>query len=143
MKRAAVALIHDPCGHVLCVWNKMAWSLPGGKVEPFETPSQAVVRELLEEVGIQRGDIYYVGQIYSAPGSLDPAVNVAVFRVTIGSGCEPRQCEPDSPVKWASVRWFIKNTGPYPPFYKCMFQLIGRAKKIGRAGMSLPPARLG
>lgn len=28
------------------------WELPGGKVEPNETPTQAVVRELKEEVGI-------------------------------------------------------------------------------------------
>ncbi|MGB0768491.1 MAG: (deoxy)nucleoside triphosphate pyrophosphohydrolase [Phycisphaeraceae bacterium] len=28
------------------------WELPGGKVEPHETPRQAVVRELREEVGI-------------------------------------------------------------------------------------------
>ncbi|MBX2852818.1 MAG: (deoxy)nucleoside triphosphate pyrophosphohydrolase [Phycisphaeraceae bacterium] len=33
------------------------WELPGGKVEPNESPSDTVVRELLEEVGIKVGPI--------------------------------------------------------------------------------------
>ena len=28
------------------------WEIPGGKIEPFETPEEATIRELKEEVGI-------------------------------------------------------------------------------------------
>ncbi|MFQ5468318.1 MAG: 8-oxo-dGTP diphosphatase MutT [Kiloniellaceae bacterium] len=54
---AAVALI-DVDGRVLLArrpeGKAMAglWEFPGGKVQPGETPEQAVVRELAEELGI-------------------------------------------------------------------------------------------
>ena len=54
---AAVALV-DPDGRVLIAQRPegktMAglWEFPGGKVEPGETPEQALIRELQEELGI-------------------------------------------------------------------------------------------
>ena len=58
---AAVALV-DPDGRVLLAQRpdgkSMAglWEFPGGKVEPDETPEDALVRELKEELDIETWD---------------------------------------------------------------------------------------
>lgn len=44
----------DTDGRFLMVRNrKRAWEMPGGKMEPGETPTQAVIREFLEETGYE------------------------------------------------------------------------------------------
>jgi 8-oxo-dGTP diphosphatase len=54
----ACALV-DPDGRVLLAQRPTGkqhaglWEFPGGKVEPGETPEQALVRELREELGIE------------------------------------------------------------------------------------------
>ena len=54
----ACALV-DPGGRVLLAQRPTGkqhaglWEFPGGKVEPGETPEQALVRELREELGIE------------------------------------------------------------------------------------------
>ena len=54
----AVGILRAPDGRVLLAERTATqlsagfWELPGGKVDPGETPAQAVVRELAEEIGI-------------------------------------------------------------------------------------------
>lgn len=55
---AAGAVVLDPGGRVLLVRRGRApsageWTLPGGRLEPGESPEQAVVRELREETAIE------------------------------------------------------------------------------------------
>ena len=54
MMPSVAALVRNEAGHVL--FQRRAddglWSLPSGAIDPGETPSQAVVREVLEETGL-------------------------------------------------------------------------------------------
>src|SRR3954449_5999972 len=52
------AVVHDPAGRLLLVQrghdpHRGRWSLPGGRIEPGESPEQAVVREVREETGLE------------------------------------------------------------------------------------------
>lgn len=53
---AAGALFFDDAGRVLLVkpTYKEGWDIPGGYVEPGETPIEACVREVKEELGLDR-----------------------------------------------------------------------------------------
>jgi ADP-ribose pyrophosphatase YjhB (NUDIX family) len=65
---AVSVIITDPGGHLLLIrrTDNNYWSIPGGGVEPGESVSQAAVREVKEETGIDCEVTGLVG-IYSDP----------------------------------------------------------------------------
>jgi 8-oxo-dGTP pyrophosphatase MutT (NUDIX family) len=98
MTPAAGAIVVNTEGHILL--QKRAdngrWAPPAGGVEPYESPTQAVVREVWEETGILVEPIHLVG-IYSGPLyniTFDNGHQVEIFSVTylcrpIGGHPEP------------------------------------------------------
>lgn len=86
--------------------RKGYWSLPGGKIEPGETASEAAVREILEETGLEvaiRGlvDVHNVIGRDSA-GEVDIHYIICVYFGTCGAG-EPKAAADISDACFVSI----------------------------------------
>lgn len=72
MKRGAGLLIFRPDGHAFLIRRSKSvrhpgeWDLPGGGVEPGETPGQAACREAAEETGDVLPSVSQFGSVTSA-----------------------------------------------------------------------------
>src|SRR5262245_11052178 len=60
---AVTGIIFDDRGRILLVRDTASgvWTAPGGAVEPHETPSDAVVREVWEETGLYTAPVRILG----------------------------------------------------------------------------------
>ncbi len=89
-RRAAAVIVRD--GRVLMVREREAhevWTLPGGGIEPGETPSQAVVREVAEETGLTAVSARYLFEApYPSGMTAVHAVEVADSGAPLAAGAE-------------------------------------------------------
>ncbi|HEX5357997.1 MAG TPA: NUDIX domain-containing protein [Aquabacterium sp.] len=64
-----VVIARNPSGHILLVHDRDSdnWTLPGGIIEPGETPADAAVREVWEETRVVASLTHIVG-VAGGPG---------------------------------------------------------------------------
>ena len=72
------------------------WEFPGGKVEPGETPEQALVREIYEELALEIS----VGRLLAKVGG--PDLELWAYQAHINSGT-PSLSDHDE------IRWFTRE----------------------------------
>lgn len=110
MYRCAAAILTDAEGRVLLLWQPRGkYGLPGGVVEPGETPPQAAVREAREEIGVEVRLEYLVGTCHLSGGGQIDMVN-SVYRARIVSG-EPCTADENEVLR---LDWVVSGHLPSP-----------------------------
>jgi 8-oxo-dGTP pyrophosphatase MutT (NUDIX family) len=99
---ALVVLWHGERVLMVYVRERACWELPGGGIEPGETPREAAVRELWEETGQQLDpeELRFVGHARTALGPQQRVLYGGVFTARTE---RPRAFAPNSEI--SAVHW--------------------------------------
>jgi 8-oxo-dGTP pyrophosphatase MutT (NUDIX family) len=109
------AVIEDELGRILLQEKSSgeAWSLPGGAIEPGETPEQAICREVREETGLLVEPRRIIGVYggrhfrYTYPNG-DKVEYLVVLYLCVPTGTSSEPPDPET----RSLRYFGKKEMP-------------------------------
>ena len=89
------------------------WSFPGGFVDLHEEPSDAAIREVLEETGYVAEVDELIG-LYTSTGPGGKCVAIAVYAGRVIGGSDAEAIAPSEEV--AAIRWFDHTELPWDEF---------------------------
>lgn len=129
MLTAVCALIwNDEGNKVLAVSRRGKpedMGLPGGKVDPGETPEHAIIREVLEETGLQ---VLSIEKVYSRVcEGADPFFAICYKTCCFG---EPEMREEGIHVKWLSKEELLNERNTFAKYNKGLFDYLDRGKNV-------------
>jgi len=99
-----------------------SWTLPGGKVEENETPEQAIVREVLEETGLQ----VEVGPILETLVLEREGFSYRIVDFLCRGIGDPNAADDVS-----AARWVLPHKWPSLSLTPEVLRVIGHAIKLG------------
>lgn len=89
------------------------WALPGGKIEPGETPAAAAEREVLEETGVLVRKLFHHRVPFTSCVFEDGAHWITLLYEAFEWSGELKHCEPEKGSMW---QWFPPTVLPKPLF---------------------------
>lgn len=126
----AAIVLRDAQGRVLSVrkGSSPRFQMPGGKLEAHESPLEAALREVREEVGLdlKNAAIRPLGD-FSAPASNEPGFTVVSHVFIADEVFNPQQVRPHAEI--AEVDWFdpaAPTTRPQAPLQAKIFAAVAQ-----------------
>ncbi len=102
------AIIRNDENQILLLENKDYWDIPGGRMDQGEDIEAALLRELNEEIGVDRvvgKQLWNVARaVQQLPyGNMMTSLMLIVYRVRLPADQIPHSCEPGTTLHWVSL----------------------------------------